>query len=273
MRGSRFKQVHLREIPEDLRSIDSLADAFAIAKHLTGNSGTVEKLLFRGQSDFSWGAIPSVYRETNFFNESITRPGSINEWVKGVHAVEGILVDRFFQRAAIHLNNPERSFIGDRILAQHFGVPTRLLDWSFNPLTAIYFAVSNPDQEDVDGSIFCCYPANRYLRLPGNTEFSEQDVGEMTMIDPPYIDQRIPAQSAALTIHAIDDNAKRFVPLEEQKLGAISGAWVTKIRIPANAKGSIYRELLQVGVDNHSMYPDLQGLGEQIRRDFLLRTY
>jgi hypothetical protein len=90
------------------------------------------KTFYRGQSNSEWGLSPRVYRE-NLFN------------------YEGAMVNRL-----LHMNPNE--FTGNRfdILAkmQHFGLPTRLLDCTTNPLVALYFACSEESQADKDGHVF-----------------------------------------------------------------------------------------------------------------------
>jgi FRG domain len=257
----------------DPEEVTSPASALELASRLAGNGNYVANLAFRGQAVFDWGAVPGIYRKSSFFDHSIQRPGSKNKFVEGVHALESIFVEKFFQRAAIHLNNPERGFAIDRVLAQHFGVPTRLLDWSSNPLVALYFAVCDPEHEAADGSFYYLHVANRFItHLPTEEQLKSSRKNNMWMIDPPYTDQRIPAQSAKQTFHTIDENALEFTPLENQEFDQ-GTHWLRKFRIPGRFKGKIYRELLQIGVDHHSIFPDLQGLGEQIRRNFLLRHY
>ena len=257
--------------PEDREEITSPAEALEIASRLAGPGKYVTSVAFRGQAVFDWGAIPGLYRKSSFFDKSIDRPHSINSFVVSAHSLESIFVEKFFQRAQIHLNNPERGFASDRILAQHFGVPTRLLDCTANPLVALYFAVSDAEHEDKDGSFYFLHPANRSVsRLPTEDQLkAHKKKNDLFMLDPPYIDQRIPAQSAKLTFHTIDENAMAFTPLEQQVFEP-GKHWLRKFRIPSAKKGTIYRELLQFGVDHHSIFPDLQGLGEQIRRNFLL---
>lgn len=54
------------------------------------------------------------------------------------------LLERFKQQAALHLTSPPGNDWDWLALAQHHGVPTRLLVWSFNPLVATWFALKEP---------------------------------------------------------------------------------------------------------------------------------
>lgn len=198
---------------------------------------------------------------------------SINTFVQSRHALESIYIAKFFQKAELHLNNPRRGFASDRILAQHFGVPTRLLDWTANPLFALYFCVCDPVYEDRDGALFFLRPANRMgHKLPEEDNLQTAHAHDLWLVDPPYLDQRIPSQSAKLTFHTIHSDATHFEPVEEQQFPPGSHK-LHKLLVPAGVKGQIYRELLEIGVNHHTIFPDLQGLGEQIRRDFLLGIY
>lgn len=88
--------------------------------------------LYRGQSNSDWGLIPSLYRENL------------------------LLVENLMLKKMQHLYPDE--FIGNRlgILAkmQHFGMPTRLLDTTKNPLVALYFACNSEHQKDKDGIVY-----------------------------------------------------------------------------------------------------------------------
>jgi hypothetical protein len=74
---------------------------------------------------------------------------------------ERALIGHFQVRAPTraHTRMPEPDdYFGWLFLAQHYGLPTRLLDWTENPLVALYFAVENPE-EKTDGCIWALWPA------------------------------------------------------------------------------------------------------------------
>ncbi|MBO5261936.1 MAG: FRG domain-containing protein [Clostridia bacterium] len=92
------------------------------------------KYLFRGQSNATWGL------ETSFDRLYSHVPYSQRK------DIENELIAIFCTNCARHINSkyeisnlPE---IEKRSMAQHYGVPTRLLDWSYSPFIAAYFAFS-----------------------------------------------------------------------------------------------------------------------------------
>jgi hypothetical protein len=99
-----------------------------------------EPVWFRGQSEFNWKLTPSVARVTG-----------------GIDA-EFALVKRFKQNALSFLTNRPLSEWDWLFLMQHYGVPTRLLDWTESPLVALYFAVSEIDHLGEDGALWCLLP-------------------------------------------------------------------------------------------------------------------
>jgi hypothetical protein len=106
---------------------------------------------YRGQCDASWSLIPSFYRGLDEFQPPSTDLEG-GEWLGAVERDiyrEFELKGRRFASREWEFHNPWHRLI----FAQHYGLPTRLLDWSKSALIAAYFAVnSHPDQ---DGALWC----------------------------------------------------------------------------------------------------------------------
>ena len=106
---------------------------------------------YRGQSDAGWDLIPSFYRGLDQFEP---QPNDVDdgEWLGQLERDIYREFDRKGRRHAPEgwdFHNPWHRMI----LAQHYGLPTRLLDWSKSPFVAVYFAVTaNPER---DGALWC----------------------------------------------------------------------------------------------------------------------
>jgi hypothetical protein len=169
------------------------------------------------------------------------------------------------------------------VSAQHHGVPTRLLDWSYSPLIAAHFATVGDVQ--VDRAIWRLdwkkvhrrfgFPELALLiedlhRLLGRdgayTPWKLIDEGKNAkpfacMIEPPTLDARISAQAATFTL--CSDTKRSFDDfLAEYELEDA----LTKFIIPESASTYIRDQLDLVGVDERRLFPDLDGVAAQMRR-------
>ncbi|MGW8168946.1 MAG: FRG domain-containing protein [Sulfurovaceae bacterium] len=123
---------------EQQNKIGSVSDAIK-AIHFCG----FEKgqLLFRGQVNYHWEVNPSLYR--------------VADSIKHARLYETATIGPLlFQQKFPYLHSYDP--IEHLMIAQHFGIPTRLLDWTYDILVALFFACYDPDKKhtDVDGRLF-----------------------------------------------------------------------------------------------------------------------
>ncbi|WFU76574.1 FRG domain-containing protein [Bradyrhizobium sp. CB2312] len=232
----------------------SLAELFSLIEKLPGPQGH----LFRGQRNAAWSLIPTLYRLTPNIHG-----GSIAE---SFNVFEAELIDRFFREGLPYLPPISRSYSNDRALAQHFGAPTRLLDWSEDPLVATFFAVEQWETT-TDAAVFMIIPEAR---------FRPEDVKDFKALQsiafrPPAIDRRIPAQRSMFTFHPHEPKDQPFVPLEQRPNIGInvsnphgaggSARAFAKIVIPQPLKEQLFLRLSRIGIDRRNLFPGLDGVG------------
>lgn len=215
--------------------------------------------LFRGQGSDQWKLLPGLYRRANV-------PVGAETLEAAFGFFEQQCISRFFAEGLPYLPSLPRSFSNDRIIAQHFGVPTRLLDWTTDPLVATFFAVERWDNA-FDAAIFMILPDGQYL--PEQVNYAPQH--NVVAVTPPAIDRRIPAQKSVFTFHPFGDPNTPFEPLDERSdMGnqvTIDGGLTrgfAKIVIPRYMKSHLLRDLLQAGIDRRNLFPGLDGVGSDI---------
>jgi hypothetical protein len=108
-------------------SIRNISDFITELKKIPGPHKT--ELFFRGHSDVGFELKPSIYRSEKLISN------------------ENIIFKEFILRTPIDFLN-EKSALEKLVKMQHYGLPTRLLDITSNPLVALYFACSGNEKED-----------------------------------------------------------------------------------------------------------------------------
>ena len=159
------------------------------------------------------------------------------------------------------------------IVMQHYGLPTRLLDWSEGSLIALHFALRDA-KEDIDPCVWALNPFVLNKKLAGQDDFIvTQEFGIVeehlpkiwsnkkipsrpVAIQPPLNSKRIVAQKGCFTIHG--SNVK---PLEEYKKLA---PFLQRIDIAHDAVYNIKEELQVSGMTETLIYPELAGLGREL---------
>jgi FRG domain len=235
----------------------TLAALFALLEELPGFRGH----LFRGQHDAAWELQPYLYR---------VRPNIHgNNVADSYNLYEAALIERFFQEGLPYLPAIPRNPSNDRALAQHFGVPTRLLDWSEDPLVAAFFAVERWETA-TDAALFMILP-EAHFRFESVKDYNSL---QSMAFKPPAIDRRMTAQRSVFTHHPHDPVDQPFVPLDKrQNIGGIVAnpkgrggqeQGFAKIVIPQALKRHLFGELSRMGIDRRNLFPGLEGVGADI---------
>jgi hypothetical protein len=182
--------------------------------------------------------------------------------------VEKLMLSEF-QRGVIPLSEfkPENDW--DLLaLAQHHGLPTRLLDWTYSSLIALWFAVSEAPKKDEDGNLEngVVWILNAEVEdFRTDTEKYGPLSNRITKIyRPKAVSRRISAQAGAFTVHKINEG-ERIIKFERHKR---YGKKLIKILIHHSRFLDLRKSLNILGINNSTVFPDLDGFCNHLERRF-----
>ncbi|TDH23441.1 FRG domain-containing protein [Segetibacter sp. 3557_3] len=204
--------------------------------------------LYRGQSD-SKPLIPTVARESR---------------QKDTTAVEIDMLDELKRRSPLLITPNFKNDWDWLVFAQHFGLKTRLLDWSSNPLVALWFACSNEYKISNDSFVYIFEASDDFI-VDINKNESPFTNERTKVLRPSLNNVRIVAQSGWFTAHKYSTSDKKFVELESN--GGIKNL-LTLIVIPAIIKEEIIKKLSVFGINNRTLFPDVMGLCSHLNWKF-----
>ena len=265
-----------------------------------------DDFIFRGMGNSSWPLLPGIFREYSEPQKSSTVVGgSISG--KIYSASEWEILAHFKKEACGFLPHILQSDDFTWLqYAQHYGVPTRLLDFTSNPLIAMYFCCQ--DESADDGAIwiinevnfdrwstsepFCTDLGPDYTREASiNSVFREMRgefdhdalYGELHprkqypfVFIPAYIDQRMSAQSSRFMLWGYNHSALEDLAKDEHWMKLLPNGitfhvandkrFISKVIVPADCKHHIMKELDLLNINEKGIFPGLDGLGRYINR-------
>ncbi|WP_083910038.1 FRG domain-containing protein [Sphingomonas sp. LH128] len=194
------------------------------------NISLVDQPIYRGHASIAWTVECSAFRNGS---AGITSAWDLGQWSQ--------MARRFVDYGS---SNPLR----DLVLAQHYGIPTTLLDWTTNPLIALYFA-SESDPSKSDGKVI------KMTAIPGQAEnLSADELFEPRqyplVFDTSTMNLRSTAQDSIMSLHSKGES-----PFNTHDVFVL----------PQGEKKAVRAALAMFGITAERVYADLGVAASQFR--------
>lgn len=249
----------------NLKTISTISDLIVHLKEDFNDANT--DIWYRGQANKSWDLTPGFYRNDMGISEST-------------------LLKKFKQSASMLLNKDPANTFSWMFLMQHYGLPTRLLDWSESPLISLYFALENYEKhENTDAILWCLKPTelNNEANISNGGEsnfipsFDDEDIIQSYSIDSVTSSRvsmnpiatiatrnnpRIQAQQGVFTIHHQGKTAINKLSNNKN--------FLTSYVIHADNRPKVLSELKTLGFSKFSLFPELSSISEHIKQGFIV---
>ena len=210
-------------------------------------------LLFRGQSNHEQPLVPAIAR---------TKVGDRSQY-----NVEKEIFNEFKRLSSSHIHKLNITTPWDKLaLAQHYGLPTRLLDWTSSPLIALWFACRNKREEDPEDRIIWVFEFDEDDKAKKN-ELKNDDplrIVAPRIFKPNHLTNRIRAQAGWFSIHSFKDG--EYVELN--KWQPFQGRF-KKIIIPNGVAHSFMKSLDLFHINASTLMPELDGIAAHLKWKYL----
>jgi hypothetical protein len=225
---------------------------------------------FRGVSDVKYKLVPKIYRPSLYNLRKFPRKEPDEDEI--LYAFKSRAMQMMSEP---HLPSSEKDWY---FLMQHYGAPTRLLDWTDGALLALYFAIRKL-KEPRDAAVWVLEPSwlnEEANKIDGGVRISEwsetdpwfprpfEDVLHPAFplaVDPPHVSRRLTVQRSHFTIHGTDKDGL-------DKMAERPNARLVKIPIAASDIVPILDDLNTCGISESTIFPDLEGLSRELERDW-----
>ncbi len=211
--------------------------------YLEKNCSDNGRYLFRGQLDKD-KLLPRLFRSKTKIQPKTPE-------------TEKAMFDDFKRRGRPFLKIEPQSEYEWLALAQHHGMPTRLLDWTSSALAALWFTVTDTRKND-NGAIWVLKYEEADIVKPRKDDMPFDTI-ETKIFFPTHIVDRFIAQGGWFTVHKYE---RKIKSLDEE--GNYENKLIKKLIVPRDSFSNIRFLLNRCGLNKVTLFPDFDGLCEHI---------
>ena len=276
MKGFQWKDTEIHDVVEYLQWIKILHEGEDYSNIGGAPPMPLDKLYFRGQVDKEWQLLPGIFRKDVLL-------------IDECEAIRNVGLQLWNELSIC------KSYLERLVYLQHYGMWTRLLDVTFNPLIALFMACSGTESEDKDGVVFFGYQIDSQdsntvektaeFVFSNNTHANKDsferflqnnEIGRFVecfmnphFIFPPISNPRIESQNGAFIMApplkgTITDYTWNNESLDNTDLFGYNRAIV-----PSSHKKAILRELSELGINRGSLFRDAVDKISAIKENYL----
>ena len=220
------------------------------------------KYMYRGQNNYEYKLESSLFRAFSRNKRSRFK----EDWdTKKFNSLgyEKEMLETFKRNAHIFLQHfPEESKPFDWLaLMQHYGAPTRLLDFSFSPYIALFFAISGAT--DKDAAVYCIdYEKFKEFSLTKDFTFDKFFENKskslkdstITWFEPSFVNERLFAQQGVFLVpNTLEYSHEEILNETDFK------DFLIKIKITPEAFSDIIKELYKMNITASTVYTGFEG--------------
>ena len=285
-----MQEIYISKLSEFLNAIERLKTYYP--NQIIVHNPTSLSFLYRGHASKEYELLPGLFRkQQDVFNDE----RHIENYRYLAFGKEIDILKSFIHEASNYIQLSATDYSHWAEYAQHYSVPTRFLDWSRNPLVALYFACR--DQKEKDGKVWLLHARNYDKAYPEKTA-AIMDISRKEILDklirgekccnypmlytPFYVDPRMSAQSSYFMVWGATENRFEEIFSDEKyhmRLPEIDSnersygqheqeAFLFSFLIYADRKQPLLRELDMVGINEKTLFPGLDGIGKYVERKY-----
>ena len=239
--------------------------------YFINKSKNFRSFLWRGQRKEDWELIPTLDRavQSKKFNA---------QQYKNLY---GAHLDNFKQFIKGHRSQYRENY-GDSVnewwaLGQHFGLHTPLLDWTYSPYVAAYFAFQKPKEKDDQNKMRVIWALNPRVLSIGTAKKDEFPDLESLIFRPQQEDNpRLINQSGLFTLTqpgiSLEEYAKKVWKeiIDPQQMNELP---LIRFEIPESSRLTCLRRLNMMNINHMTLFPDLTGVSEYCNHGLKISDY